>query len=64
MINNKHTVYPEFSGTCSDKIGKGMIIKKRLATDCTTCPEFTSGNFHRFETTKGCFFCVNYLKKL
>jgi len=57
MINNKHT-------TCSDKIGKGMILKKRLATDCTTCPEFTSGNLHRLETTKGCFISVNSKKKI
>ena len=28
MINNKHT-------TCSDKIGKGMIKRRRLATDYT-----------------------------
>ncbi|OFX25785.1 MAG: hypothetical protein A2033_10705 [Bacteroidetes bacterium GWA2_31_9] len=28
MINNKHT-------TCSDKIEKGMIIRRRLATDYT-----------------------------
>jgi len=48
---------------------KGMIMKKRLATDCTN---FTHKSHifkgireslryvHRFETTRGCFFRVNF----
>jgi len=66
MINNKHT-------TCSDKIGKGMIIKRRLATDYTN---FTHKSHifkgireslryvHRFKTTKGCFICANSKKSV